>query len=64
MKTPKQWIEIYNLMDTPTPLEELIQMAQVEAIYETVKACEGNVVQASMRKTWDKVENELILKLK
>jgi hypothetical protein len=59
MKTPKEWILIYNLMDAPTPLEELIRMAQFDAIEQTVKACSGNIIQASMRKTWDKVENEL-----
>ena len=34
MKTPQQWIEVYNQMETPTPLVELIRMAQEEASRE------------------------------
>lgn len=58
MKTSIEWAEIY--MKSPVlKLYEVFKMAQEEAIEETVKACDKNVVSGSMRSRWETVEQEL-----
>lgn len=73
MKKAKYYLNIANMKlseihkptreDRSSVMLKAIKQAQSEAISETVKACDKNVVSGSMRSRWETIEQELKAKL-